>query len=157
MNACYLFLSSGIRPEIVNSIKTFNGIIRLPKTEGVPQKKLEVRMDKTNPAKINAAGKIEKVYFKIYGGKKFSEENTFMVAAHPVMESNRIVILAPKRWPELEFQTVHGRPNASVAPGIMILDIMESITFKWQGKVYFIHNFAGEAVISENKHVAIAA
>ncbi len=157
MKAHFLFLKTGTPVAVFSGIKTHNKIITLPEIQGVDPKKCKVHLDCHNQPVLDSGGVIHEIYFKTYRGKKFSDPATILTAAKPNKQAKTIVILAPKRWSEINLEILNGKPNGSVGPGIMILNVMDCIAFTWEDVRYLIHNFAGEVHISKQKTLQQAA
>lgn len=157
----FLSLKPGMRPRLFDGVNTQVGIfgpaIVLPEVPDVDFLKCAIRLNKHKPA-IVKNGKIYNAIFKGCGGNgEFSDPATIMTLVEPSADDKRLFIIAPKRW---DFENklgaagipveVHtGRPNGSVAPGLMILNPGkdetpgDSVKFTHGGKSYILANANG--------------
>ncbi len=150
MKAYYLFLKPGEKPQLFNGVKLENIeeklAISLPLIKGLPARKTRVFLDNKRPAEVKN-GKIESVFFKLHGGAKFSDQNSYVTAASPTQDNGNAVVMTCKRWPDISLEILTGRPNGFL-PGAQILNPMDSIAFTWEGERYILYNTVGEVVLS---------
>ncbi len=100
-------------------------------------------------------GKIQDLFFKLKNGTRFSDAKSFVTINAPYKADKNVVIMAPKRWPELKLDILTGRPNGFV-PGAQILSPGDSICFNWNDHEYLLYNMAGEAYLSKITPAAAA-
>lgn len=160
MRLFFLVLVKGKEPILSNGIKTFkvgiNDAIHLAKiNDDLPIRKTRIMIDTDFPPKITNE-KVHEGHFKLHKGKKFSDPDSYLTLVEPMGESTQIGVMTSKRWPELEYQKVNGNPNGSVAPGLQILNSMDSISFVWERTTYYIHSLGGDAVLSQKKSAPTA-
>lgn len=157
----FLSLKPGMRPRLIEGVITKKGdlgpAIVLPEIPGVRFIKSVIRLDKHKPA-IVKNGKVYNAIFKPYGGElKFSDESTIFTLVEPEADDKRLFIVAPKRWDfsnklgadGIQVEVNTGRPNGSLAPGLMILNPGntetpgDSVKFTHGGKSYILANANG--------------
>ena len=150
MKTYYLFLKPGEKPQLFNGIKLETieekPAIRLPFIEGLVARKTRIFLDNRRPAEVKN-GKIESVFFKLYGGGKFSDPNSYVTAMSPTQDNGNAVVMTCKRWPEIKLEILSGAPNGFI-PGAQILNPMDSIAFTWEGERYILYNTVGEITLS---------
>jgi hypothetical protein len=150
MEAYYLFLKPGEKPQLFNGIKldTIEGkpAIKLPLIEGVPARKTRIFLDNRRPAEVKN-GKIHSIFFKLYAGAKFSDPNSYVTAMSPTQDNGNAVVMTCKRWPEIKLEILSGTPNGFI-PGAQILNPMDSIAFMWENERYILYNTVGEITLS---------
>ncbi len=148
MKTFFIFLRQD-SAQIFDGIKTKRderGIfIPLPEIKGLPPEKLKVRLDRDNLPIVQNC-KVGEMFFRIMGGRKFREAS-HVLASKPTQDLGRVAVFTSKRWPDLSFEIIEGKPNGEI-PGVQIMNKGDIIHFFHAGKKYHLINSDGELLLT---------